>query len=225
MLPARTDDQGEYEFSGRIVTDRQDSDLDWRRIRLFMAPESTGRGFFGGGRARVEEDFTFRVSRLSEGPYRLVVWLPRGNHYVSSVRVEGHDITDRPIELRSDDRLEGVEVQVSSDGAQISGMVQDEKAGEAVEGATVLVFAADSRNRGGQSRFTKTAQTDQSGRFSLEGLVPAEYRVCALTDHEPGRESELDYLISLERGSERIHLSPGQTVEESLVALPAAEVY
>ena len=214
------------EISGRIVTDRQDSDLDWRRIRLFMAPESTaGRGFFSGGRARVEEDFTFRVSRLSEGPYRLVVWLPRGNHYVSSVRVEGHDITDRPIELRSDDRLEGVEVQVSSDGAQISGVVQDKKAGEAVEGATVLVFAADSQKRGARSRFTKTAQTDQSGRFSLEGLVPAEYRVCALTDHEPGRESELDYLISLERGSERIDLSPGQTVEESLVALPAAEVY
>ena len=61
--------------------------------------------------------------------------------------------------------------------------------------------------------------------FSLEGLVPAEYRICALTDHEPGRESELDYLSSLERDSERIDLSPGQTVEESLVALPAGEVY
>ena len=71
----------------------------------------------------------------------------------------------------------------------------------------------------------RTVQTDQSGRFSLEGLVPAEYRVCDLTDHEPGRESELDYLISLERGSERINLSPGQTVEESLVALPAVEGY
>lgn len=214
------------EVAGRIVTDRQDSDLDWRRIRLFMAPDSSAnRGFFGGAGARVEEDFTFKVSRLSAGPYRFVVWLPRGNHYVSSVRIEGHDVTDRPIELRSDDRLKGVEVQVSSDGAQIRGVVQKDSAGEAVEGATVLVFAADSQNRGARSRFTKTAQTDQSGRFSLEGLVPAEYRICALTDHEPGRESELDYLSSLERDSVRIDLSPGQTVEESLVALPAAEMY
>ena len=100
--------------------------------------------------------------------------------------------------------------------------MQKNAAGEAVEGATVLVFAADSRDRGHQSRFTKTALTDQSGRFSLEGLVPAEYRICALTDHEPGRESELDYLSSLEGDSERIDLSPGQATEESLVALPAA---
>ena len=97
------------------------------------------------------------------------------------------------------------------------------KPGEAVEGATVLVFAADSQKRGAQSRFAKTAQTDQGGRFSLEGLVPAEYRVCALTDHEPGRESELEYLSSLERDSERIDLSPGQTRGGILGGVAGAE--
>ena len=74
------------------------------------------------------------------------------------------------------------------------------KAGKQWRGQPSWYLPPDSQNRGGQSRFTKTAQTDQSGRFSLEGLVPAEYRVCALTDHEPGRESELDYLISLGKG-------------------------
>lgn len=213
------------EVTGRIVTDREDSALDWRRTWLEIAPDSkAARGFFGGTGGRVEEDLTFKFANLYEGAYHLTVRLPPGNHYVSSIRVEGEDLTDRLIELRSNDRLDGVAVHVSSDGAQISGVVEKNEFGQAVEGATVLVFAADSHRRGLHSRFTKTTQTDQRGRFSLKGLVPGEYLLCAVADHEPGLESDLDYLSSLERDSERIEVSSGQTVEESLVALPAPKM-
>lgn len=213
------------EVTGRIVTDREDSALEWRRTWLEIIPDSKAtRGFFGGTGGRVEEGLTFKLANLHEGAYHLAVRLPPGNHYVSSIRIEGEDITDRPIELRSSDRLDGVEVHVSSNGAQISGVVEENKAGQAVEGATVLVFAADSQRRGRYSRFTKTAQTDQRGRFSLKGLVPGEYLLCAVADHESGLESDLDYLSSLERDSERIELSSGQTTEESLLALPAPKM-
>ena len=213
------------EITGRIVVGGEASAVDWRRVSLSMVSVgNVSRMFFGGTGASLEEDFTFRISNLPEGPYRLMVRLPPGNHYVDSIRVEGQDITDRPIEMRSNDRLEGVEVRVSSEGARISGVVEQVEGRDAAEGATVLVFAADSQHRERPSRFTRTTQTDQSGRFSLEGLVPAEYLVCALGDHEAGREMDLDYLRSLERDSERIDLSPGQTMQESLVALPAPEM-
>ena len=159
-----------------------------------------------------------------EGTYRLVARHPTGSHYVSSIRVEGQDITDRPIELRSNDRLDGVEIHISSQGARISGYVEQAEEREVAAGATVLVFAADPQHRGFLSRFTRTTQTDQSGRFSLEGLVPAKYLVCALADHQAGSEMDPDYLRSLERDSERIDPSPGQTVQESLVALPAPKM-
>ena len=210
------------EVTGRIVTDREDSALEWRRTWLVITPDNkAARGFFGGTGGQVEEGLTFKLANLHEGAYHLAVRLPPGNHYVSSIRVGGEDITDRPIELRSNDRLDGVVVHVSSDGARISGVVEENESGQAVEGATVLVFAADSQRRGRHSRFTKTTQTDQRGRFSLKGLVPGEYLLCAVVDHESGLESDLDYLSSLERDSERIDLSSGQTIEESLVALPA----
>ena len=73
-------------------------------------------------------------------------------------------------------------------------------------------------------RFTRTAQTDQSGRFSLEGLVPAEYLMCGLADQEVGREMDLDYLRSLEKDSERIDLSPGEAARQTLVAVAAPEL-
>ena len=210
------------EVTGRIVTDSEDSLLDWRRISLNMvASGNVNRVSFGGTGASLEKDFTFKIANLSEGPYRLAVRLPPGNHYVSSIRIEGQDITDRPIELRSNDRLDGIEIHISSQGARISGYVEQAEEREVAAGATVLVFAADPQHRGLHSRFTRTTQTDQRGQFTLQGLAPAEYLVCALTDHESGLESDPDYLRSLERDSERIDLSPGQTVQESLVTLPA----
>ena len=213
------------EVTGRIVTDRQDSDLDWRRIWLEMDPiGDSDRIFFGGDSGQVDEDFTFKIKNLPEASYHLVVRLPPGNHYVESIRLQNEELIDRPIEVRSADRLDEVEIHVSSEGAQVSGVVEKEEAREVVKGATVLVFAADSDFRGPNSRFTRTTQTDQRGRFSLKGLAPGEYLQCALADHESGLESDLDYLGSLERDSERIDLSSGQTMEESLVALPAPKM-
>lgn len=211
------------EFSGRIVVEGEAADLDWRRISLGLWPAADGVrfSFGGGGGAEVEEDLTFRISNLLGGLYRFSSRLPPGRHYVESVRVEGQDIIDREIELRDTDRLAGVEVVVSSRGSGISGLVRSEEAGEAAAGATVLVFAADSQYRGRNSRFTRTTQTDQGGRFSLEGLVPAEYLVCALFDHQAGRQSEPDYLQSLEGDSEKIDLSPEEAAQLNLVAVEA----
>ncbi|MDE2667678.1 MAG: carboxypeptidase-like regulatory domain-containing protein [Acidobacteriota bacterium] len=214
------------EITGRIVTDREEADLDWRRISLYMESIGSAWRYAGGRSSRVEEDFTFKIKDLQEASYRLVVRLPpRGNHYVESIRIRTEELTDRPIEVRSGDRLDGVEIHVSSEGAQISGVVEKEEGREVAQAATVLVFAADSEYRGPHSRFTRRARTDQRGQFTLKGLVPAQYLVCAFTDHEYGLESNLDYLSSLERDAERIDLSQGQRLKKNLVALPAPRVY
>ena len=211
------------EITGRIVTDREEVDLDWRRISLNMEPIGSAWRYAGGGRSRVEEDFTFKIKDVPEASYRFVVRLfnTPGNHYVESIRIRTEELVDRPIEVRSGDRLDGVAIHVSSEGAQISGVVEKEEGREVAQAATVLVFSADSEYRGLHSRFTRRVRTDQRGQFSLNGLVPAQYLVCALTDLEYGLESNLDYLRSLERDAERIDLSRGQRLEKNLVAVPA----
>ncbi len=210
-------------ITGRIVSESQESVLDWRRVEVVTRPAAGGRRgmMFGGGEARVEEDFSFRISNLPGGLYRFSVSLPPGNHYVESIRTEGQDIIDRLVEMSDHDHLSGVVVRVSPEGSRISGMVESEEDGKPVDGATVLVFAADPQQRGSFSRFTRTTQTDQAGRFFLQGLAPAEYLVCALVEHEPGRESELEYLNGLEGDSTTIDLSAGEMSRKTLVALQA----
>ena len=210
-------------ITGRIVSENEEPALDWRRISVETRPAEGGRRgrVFGGRGARVEEDLSFRISNLPGGLYRFSVSLPPGNHYVESIRAEGQDIFDRLLELNDHDHLSEVEVRVSPEGSQISGMVESEEDGQPVDGATVLVFAADPQQRGSVSRFTRTTQTDQAGRFSLQGLAPAEYLVCALVEHEPGRESEPEYLNGLEGDSTTIDLSAGEMSSKTLVALQA----
>ena len=137
------------EITGRIVVEGEASAVDWRRISLDMLPsrDNVNRLSFGGTRASLEKDLTFKIANHPEGPYHLIVMLPPGNHYVSSIRFEGQDITDRPIELRSNDRLDGVEVRVSSEGAQIRGVVEKNESGQPAKGVTVLVFAAEPQQR------------------------------------------------------------------------------
>ena len=210
-------------ITGRIVSENEEPALDWRRISVETRPAEGGRRgrVFGGRGARVEEDLSFRISNLPGGLYRFSVSLPPGNHYVESIRAEGQDIFDRLLELNDHDHLSEVEVRVSPEGSRISGMVESEEDGQPVDGATVLVFAADPQQRGSVSRFTRTTQTDQAGRFSLQGLAPAEYLVCALVEHEPGRESEPEYLNGLEGDSTTIDLSAGEMSSKTLVALQA----
>ena len=208
-------------ITGRIVSENEEPTLNWRRVSVVTRSAEGGRRGFGGGGRPIEEDFSFRISNLPGGLYRLSVNLPPGNHYVESIHAQGQDIIDRLIEMNDQDHLSGVEVRVSPNGSRISGVVQSEEDGKAVDGATVLVFAADPRQRGSFSRFTRTTQTDQTGRYSLEGLPPAEYLVCALVEHEPGRESEPEYLNGLEGDSNTIDLSAGEMSSKTLVAVPA----
>ena len=164
------------EITGTLVVDREDSDLDWRRISLSMVrSDHFPRMSFGGTATTPEEDFTFKIPNLPEGPYHLAVSLPPGNHYVASIRVESHDITDRPIQVRNNDRLQGIEVHVSSEGAQIIGVVEQPGERQVAAGATVLVFADDPQHRGAlhqddSDRPTRTVCSARLGAGRVSGV-------------------------------------------------------
>jgi uncharacterized surface anchored protein len=214
------------EVSGRILLDGPKQKLDPRQVRVDLIPEG---GFelrmFGGGSAEAKEDFTFHQTNIAEGLYRFQVTLPPGNSYVKSIRVEGREGVDQPLEVRGNDRISGVEVIVSSEGAQLDGLVRKEENGETLPGATVILFSTNPEQRGSNSRFTKSAQADQEGHFSIKGIVPGEYAVCALSRHEPGAEENASFLKEIETAAKQVKLSAHQTHTESLVAIaaPAAE--
>jgi Carboxypeptidase regulatory-like domain len=213
------------EISGKIVVEGQSTQsIEPRQIRVTLIPDGgLMRGMFGGGPQETKDDLTFSQN-VPEGSMRFSVNLPTGNFYLKSIRMEGRDVTDQAVDFKNNDRYHGVEVVISSQGGQLSGVVRKEEGGEVLRGATVVVFPADPE-RQGKSRFIQTVQTDQQGSFDAKGLVPGEYLACALLNHEAGAESDVSYLKEIEKAGKRVELIAGSTKTENLVAVagPSAE--
>jgi hypothetical protein len=90
----------------------------------------------------------------------------------------------------------------------------------APETRVVLLPAGNHR---GQSRFFKRAITDQSGRFSLKGVIPGDYKVLAVYGLDRSSITDPDFLEQFEDRGESLHLQDGSTQDVRLNAIPAAD--
>ena len=217
------------ELQGRVVSEgqKQPGSLTSLRVTAIPLGDTPGSGFRarGSAGANLQDDGTFVLKDLVEGPARIVLSQPPGGAYVKSIRAQGKDVTDSPLDLHSGDRVQGVEVVIAADGAQLNGSVKESSSGPPVSGASILLFPADARLIGPNSRYIRTVKTGQQGEFALQGLVPGEYKLCALLDHESGAEFDPEYLQGLDRVSKAVTLSAGQATSETLeaVAPPARD--
>jgi hypothetical protein len=219
------------ELQGRVVLEGQNqpATLGSMRVSAISLGESSGGGMGfrarGPAGANLKEDGTFLLKDLVEGPAKIVVSQPPAGSYLKSIHAQGKDVTDTPLDLRSGDHIQGVEIVIASDGAQLNGSVKESSSGPPVSGASILLYPSDAKLIGPNSRYIRTVKTGQQGEFALQGLVPGEYKLCAVLDHESGAEFDPEYLQSLDRVSKAVSLSAGQATSETLeaVAPPARD--
>src|SRR5262245_11429837 len=111
------------ELQGRVVLEGQNqaAALTSMRISAVSLSDSGGMGFRARGPAgtNLKEDGTFLLKDLVEGPARIILSQPSGGGYVKSIKAQGKDVTDSPVDLHSGDRIQ-VEVLIAANGAQLS---------------------------------------------------------------------------------------------------------
>jgi 5-hydroxyisourate hydrolase-like protein (transthyretin family) len=125
--------------------------------------------------APVGRDGTFHFAGVMPDHYTVSVGGLQGGFYVRAIRLGNQDLTHLPLDLTSSNPA-AVDVALSPDGAEVRGMVRG-AAGEAVPGAAVRVWAADSTVYG--------ATADETGAYRVNGLEPGEYRVFAWEEPDP----------------------------------------
>jgi hypothetical protein len=211
------------ELQGRVTFEGQNQPGNFTALQVTAIPlgDSLRSGFRSRGApgSNVQGDGTFLLKDLVEGPARIVLSRPPGGSYVRSIRAQGKEVADTTLDLHSGDRIQGIEIVIAADGAQLSGSVKEGTNGPPVPGASILLYPADARLIGPNSRYIRTAKSGQQGEFSLQGLVPGEYKLCAVLDHENGAEFDPEYLQSLDRVSKVVTLSAGQATNEALDAV------
>lgn len=104
---------------------------------------------------------------------------------LKSVSLDGVDVTDTPVDFRSGGAPRTVRIVITSRTNAVSGIVRDD-AGQPLGRARVVVFSADERTWGWRSRMVKSVESDDQGRYAIDGLLDGKYHVLAVPFLEDG---------------------------------------
>jgi hypothetical protein len=174
--------------------------------------------------ARISEGLTFETKALP-GLMRLTLGggfnqSPAG-WTIRSIRLNGADVTDTGLEIKPNEDVSGIELELTNKLTTISGLVKNSR-GEVSKDYTTIVFAQDKAKWTAGSRYQSAGRPDQDGRFKISGLPEGEYYIIAVDRLEPGQSSDPDFLESVRVRATSLSLREGETrtVDLKLTSAP-----
>jgi hypothetical protein len=173
-----------------------------------------GAPTFSNTSVRVNPDFTFELSGLTERQTFRTGMLPEG-WFLKSVTHDGVDIIDTGYDFRPGQRVSGIEIRLTRRATSLAGTVQDNNGG-AIGDYTVVAFSTNPARWGHQTRFVRSARPDQGGQFTIRALPPDEYFVVALEYVETGQEFDPEQLANWKALATTVELREGDTKTLSL---------
>jgi hypothetical protein len=194
-------------ISGRVVFTPGASPASLTDVRI-AAPSLDQQA--GGLQARPEKDGTFTIGALPPGPLLIRPDSVPPGWMLRSVALDGRDVTDTPIEVRSGQALSNVTVTLTDKVGELNGTITSDR-GEPVIDYTVLAFTTDRSLWRPQSRHILTARPDQTGGFRMRGLPPGEYYVVVVDPAQQGEWFQPAYLEEHRTGAIRVSLGEGDS--------------
>jgi len=170
-------------------------------------PAALGASSRNAGGA-LTEDGAFTIPNVAPGRFRVdVSGLPPGV-YLTSARHGGREVLDSGLTVEGDSQgtLELLLGGPESVGA-VEGVVRG-RDNQPVPDCVVAVVPAPAR-RANPAAF-KSTTTDQSGLFSIRGLLPGEYTVLAWEDLEPGAHQDPEILKAFESRGVKVTVERGR---------------
>ena len=190
------------------------------QLSLFARPTEPEAMMMASGEARVQPDWTFEMTGLSEGRLLGGGIAQEPDWSVKAVLHNGIDVTDTPVDFVPGHTVDGFEVVLSRKRTELSGQISGE-GGAPETDATVVVFSEDPARWGFATRYVRTARPNQDGRYTLRGMPPHDYLVVAVKDLEPGRAQDPEFLDSVRSQAQRVSLSENETrVQDLKIARP-----
>jgi Carboxypeptidase regulatory-like domain len=160
--------------------------------------------------ARIEEDNSFKIVAIPAGAH---LFRPNGQlrgWSLKSVVMDGRDITDTPIEVRSGQEITRVAVTFTDAVNEINGRITSDQGSPLTE-YTVLAFSTDSTFWRPLSRHIATGRPDQTGNFRIRGLPAGGYYLVAVDPAQQGEWYNPSYLEDHRFGAAQVTLGEGET--------------
>ncbi len=198
---------------------------DFERTFLLLesAEEDEDEGVLGGGKftnlAHVAPDGSFAWSDVPPGNYYVQIARDAGANndwFVKALLVGGRDVNDSGISVNGG--TVALDLVTSTNGGIVEGVVTDHQ-DQPVANA-VVVAIPDARMRARLDRYRKT-QSDQNGRFELQGIRPGDYTVLAWESVDGEEYYNPDFLKAYSGQGTALRVSEGERKTLSLEAIPA----
>ena len=162
--------------------------------------------------AEIHADWTFEIAGLN-GPRRLQVLRTPPGWALKEIRLNGIDITDKPLSLGGRGQsLTDVDVVMTDRIAALDGTVADVRA-QPAPGSNIVVFSTDRDRWYSASRYLRQTASGQDGSFTVAGLPTGSYYASAVARiPEDGEDAWQDpqFLESLVPQATTVTLLDGQ---------------
>jgi hypothetical protein len=179
-------------ISGRALVDRAElGTLKGSTFRLMTPAATPDQAAMTGGPTGtpVNDDFTFA---LSVRPGRVFIRSNTVGWFLRAVRVNGVDVMDSGFEIRPNEPLTGVEVELTNRQPELTGTVKTAE-GVLTRNAFVVVFPQDRRHWGYLSRYVRMSRPNPDNQYRVL-VPPGEYLAIAVDFVEQGEWSEPEFL-------------------------------
>jgi hypothetical protein len=190
---------------------------DFTQIRIAAPSTEPDENAGPNPNPRVNRDGTFTIDGVSVGTH-----LIRSNGggglrgwNLKSVTIDGRDVTDIPIAVRSGQRINNVVITFTDKINEITGSVTDAQGNAATE-YTILAFSTNSAVWRPQSRQIATTRPDQTGAYRIRNLPTGEYYVVTVDPSEQGEWFDPAYLDQHRPGASRVALGEGDVKTQDL---------
>jgi hypothetical protein len=208
-------------ITGRVLIDHAElGNLRGSTFRLMTlaasAAEAAVNGAGIGNGTAVKDDFTFE---LRARPGHVFIRSNTTGWFLRSVRVNGVDVKDRGVEIRPNEALGDVQVELTHRQPDITGTVKTAE-GVITRNAFVVIFPQDRRNWGYLSRYVRMSRPNPDNQYRVQ-VPPGEYLAIAVDVLEEGEWSEPDFLERVRERAVRLSLAEGdhQPLDLTLISL------
>ena len=195
---------------GRVLPDASQTNVSLASLRLVATPANPQPMGGTNSAARVNDDGTFELSVAPGKAYiRMTVAGPFANTRLKTVRLNGVDVIDAGIEVRPNENIDGIEVELTTQLSSVSGGVSDAR-GNAVSNYTVITFARDRERWGPGSRYMNSARPNQEGKYKIN-LPQGDYYAIALDYVEQGAQTDPEFLERLKERATEFSINEAET--------------
>ena len=165
---------------------------------------------------RIEDDGSFQIGGVFG---RVLLTTNIRGWAVKSVRLDGREITNVPMDTLGRSTIDGVQVVLTDKSSTLAGHVTDDR-GAAATQYVVVVQPADDMEPAVAGRLVRTVRPDTNGRFEFRDLRPGRYLATAIEALEQGRQYSPEFRQQLRRGAREFALREGEalTLELKLTA-------